>query len=284
LAFPGASRTSFKRIEKTTAHPVVRRGGDTHAPESASRDAFQSSLPGLHQAPLMGFPKNAPPSVSALVVHSCFDPRYHPGVSALAHPCQGVSLVPSPWFSTTLAVCSVESLAGLLRPAADHGVRRVGVWASATEVTRTLSFPRRRTLRSLSTPAASPPLLFRTTALLDSCPPVVHHLEVVRLQGFLPRVGFAGAFGVSTSVPAQLPWVSPSNPSGWPRSGSLPTRRSFDSRRGVEARRAERVRLLLSRAASRRWELHWAPSRAHPLKGRSCRASNQDRPGGIRRR
>jgi hypothetical protein len=45
----------------------------TNDPESASQDAFLSSLPGSHQAPLMGFPKNAPPSGSALVVHSCFE-------------------------------------------------------------------------------------------------------------------------------------------------------------------------------------------------------------------
>jgi hypothetical protein len=48
------------------------------------------------------------------------------GLSASARPCQGTSPVPSPWFSTTLAVFSVESLAGFLHPAADHGVRRVG--------------------------------------------------------------------------------------------------------------------------------------------------------------
>lgn len=45
----------------------------THDPASTSQDAFLSSLLGSHQAPLMGFPKNAPPSGSALVVHSCFE-------------------------------------------------------------------------------------------------------------------------------------------------------------------------------------------------------------------
>jgi hypothetical protein len=53
--------------------PVDRRSGRTHEQKSTSQDAFLSSLPGSHQAPLMGFPKNAPPSGSALVVHSCYE-------------------------------------------------------------------------------------------------------------------------------------------------------------------------------------------------------------------
>jgi len=56
------------------------------------------------------------------------------GLSASACPRQGTSHVPSSWFSTTLAVFSVESLASILHLAADHGVRRVGACSWTTEM------------------------------------------------------------------------------------------------------------------------------------------------------
>jgi len=69
---PSCSEVAFRNFGTTTALQVTVETA-THDPESTSRDAFLSSLPGLHQAPLMGFPKNAPPSGWALVVHSCFE-------------------------------------------------------------------------------------------------------------------------------------------------------------------------------------------------------------------
>jgi hypothetical protein len=157
--------------------------------ESASRDAFLSFLPGMSQAPLLGFPKIAPPSDWAFDVHSCLRfPWLSPWIPfASARLCQRTSLVPSSWFPTTLTVYSVESLAGLLRPAADHGVRRV-LDSTRRMPKHSPSFllSRRVTLRSISTSVA---VHHVSMALLDSCPLVVHHLRMARLQGFAPRRG-----------------------------------------------------------------------------------------------
>jgi hypothetical protein len=170
--------------------PVDRRSGRTHEQKSTSRDAFLSSWPGFLQAPLMGFPKNAPPSDWALVVYSCSESLgLTPlGLFASARLCQRTSPVPSSWFPTTLAVSSVESPAGLLRPAADHGVRHVT--DSKRKVPKhptKLLLPRRSTLRSLSTPVAVQRV---STVLLDPCPHAVHRPKTARLQGFTPRGGF----------------------------------------------------------------------------------------------
>jgi hypothetical protein len=183
-------------------HSLTRgccRSNISDDPESASRDAFLSSLPGSLQAPLMGFPKIAPPSVSALDVHSCsVPPRLSPRFRlASARSRQGAGPVPPSWFPTTLTVSSVVRLAGLLHPAADPGVRRVAVsLARVPRHLRVCDLPRRSTLRSLSTPAAVRRV---STVLPDACPPAVHRffflfrVKPARLQGFSPRDGFTGS-------------------------------------------------------------------------------------------
>jgi len=256
LAFPGASRTSLKRFEKTTACPVVRRSGDTHAPESASRDASLSSLPGLHQAPLMGFPKNAPPSDSALVVHSCLDSfGFHLGFLGFGPPLPGGE-------SRSVFVV-FHHLGGLLhRESRGFVAPRSRSWGSPRWGWCQSHRGDSNILLS-ATPNPSKSLharSFSTAPFQDDGSP--GFLPSCRspfgdgsASGLSSAVGFVRRLSVSTLRPTQLPWVSPSNSSGWPYSGSHSTRRSADSRRGDEARRAEQVRLLLSRAASRRWEL-----------------------------
>lgn len=77
-----------------------------------------------------------------------------------------------------------------------------------------LAFPRRLTLRSISTAAAIHQVPSRFPVLLDTCPPAVCCSKTDQLQGFTPQRGFARFFGVATLYHAQLPWVSPSNSSG----------------------------------------------------------------------
>jgi hypothetical protein len=73
-------------------------------------------------------------------------------VCASACSCRETGLVPSSRFLAVLMVCSAESLAGLLHPAANHGVRRVSglfqgsLAGSVTEVVPTGA----STLRSFS--------------------------------------------------------------------------------------------------------------------------------------
>jgi hypothetical protein len=99
----------------------------------AFEDAFGVSLPGFHQAPLMGFSKTAPPSTHAHEVHSCVQPRRLPGwVSRFGPPLPRADPVPSSRFLTALTVYSVVRAAGFLHPAADHGVHRVQVPRSAS--------------------------------------------------------------------------------------------------------------------------------------------------------
>jgi hypothetical protein len=81
------------------------------------------------RAPLLGFPKIAHPSTPASCVHSCTGPSCEVAFTfrlcASACSCHGSGPVPPSRFLTVLMVCSAESLAGLLHPAANPWVRRV---------------------------------------------------------------------------------------------------------------------------------------------------------------
>jgi len=92
----------------------------------ALEGAFRLSWPGLHQAPLLGFSKIAPPSTWTREVHSGSDSSRFPvggrnfgPLLPLAGP------VPSSRFLAVLTGFSISNLAGLLHPAADPGVHRV---------------------------------------------------------------------------------------------------------------------------------------------------------------
>jgi hypothetical protein len=77
------------------------------------------------------------------------------GVSAC--PCQKAGPVPSSWFFTTWTVCSIADPAGLLHPAADHGVHRVLALASSTlQSEKQLSFHDASPFEAFPSPAAIP--------------------------------------------------------------------------------------------------------------------------------
>lgn len=117
-----------------------------------------------------GCSKIASPSTWAACVHSCVSPRMgvgHLRVRASARPCQRSSPVPPSRFLTALMVFSAGCLAGLLRPAADPGVRRV-----SGRFTGLLSVPR----CVPSSPAPGPSKLFP-------------RLQPYPLQGLLPSCG-----------------------------------------------------------------------------------------------
>jgi hypothetical protein len=81
----------------------------------------------------MGFSKTAPPSTYAHDVHSCVHSRRLPGSGArFGLPLPRTGPVPSSRFLTALTAFSVMHAAGLLHPAADHGVHRVRVPRSAS--------------------------------------------------------------------------------------------------------------------------------------------------------
>jgi hypothetical protein len=98
----------------------------------------------------MGFSKTAPPSTYVHDVHSCVRPHQLPGsVSRFGPPLPGAGPVPSSRFLTALTAFSVTHAAGLLHPAADHGVHRVRVPRSASRPPDELP-PRCFTLRRVS--------------------------------------------------------------------------------------------------------------------------------------
>jgi hypothetical protein len=141
----------------------------------AFEDAFGVSRPGFHQAPLLGFSKTAPPSTHALDVHSRVRPFRLPGrVSRFGLPLPGTSRVPPSRFLTALTAFSVVRAAGLLHPAADPGVHRVGSSALALRPGERPS--RCVTLRRVSL-ASSLPLS------PGSCPLIVRHPRTARSRG-----------------------------------------------------------------------------------------------------
>lgn len=81
----------------------------------------------LSRASLLGLSKVSPPSTWLLRVHSRTDRNLFFG-SGLPRP----ELVPSLPFLWASTVCSAHQLAGLLRPAADHGVRHVSGWMTVS--------------------------------------------------------------------------------------------------------------------------------------------------------
>lgn len=80
------------------------------------------------RASLLGLSKSSPPSTWLLRVHSRPDRNPIFG-SGLPRP----GLVPSLPFLWASTAFSAHQLAGLLRPAADHGVRHVSGWMTVSE-------------------------------------------------------------------------------------------------------------------------------------------------------
>jgi hypothetical protein len=120
----------FVRIRKVSTWVLqlsVPRGATSSVLPSIWRSKTHQSLsPGLHQAPLLGFPKIAPPSTWDQDIHSCsFSYRFPDGGRGFGLLLPRAGPVPSSRFLTALTVYSVSILAGLLHPAADPGVHRV---------------------------------------------------------------------------------------------------------------------------------------------------------------
>jgi hypothetical protein len=78
------------------------------------------------------------------------------------------------------------------------GSSRCGFDASGVETPNGLLLPQRQTLRRISTLVA---VHHVSMVLLDTCPLVVRHGEVVRLQGFSPRAGSRATGGLAVSSP-----------------------------------------------------------------------------------
>jgi hypothetical protein len=127
----------------------------------------------------MGFSKTAPPSAHARDVHSCVRPSRLPGrISRFGLPLPRTGPVPPSRFLTALTGFSVARAAGLLHPAADHGVHRVRRPRDLA-VSRTSS-----TVRDPSKgfPHQQPP------AFPGSCPLIVRHPRMARSRGLAPLV------------------------------------------------------------------------------------------------
>jgi hypothetical protein len=165
----------------------------------AFEDAFRLSLPGLHQAPLLGFSKTIPPSTWILDVHSgSFLPVARVNFASV-YPCQGVDLVPPPRFFTAWTVFSVVDLAGLLHPAADPGIHRVPAFSGSSCDSPVLSFHDASPFEAFSSPAA-----FRSLRSLPSYRspskdgPISGSFSagrVRRLSHVLPHVEARGSLG-----------------------------------------------------------------------------------------
>jgi len=104
--------------------------------------------PAFHRTPLMGFVKDSPPPTSQ---GESTPERTVARSSVRCVPSR--ALVPSLPFHPTPTVFSSPCLAGLLHPAASHGVRRVSMFAGGTRG------PTRR-MRCISSTAQYPSKLF----------------------------------------------------------------------------------------------------------------------------
>lgn len=107
-------------------------------------------------------------------------------------------------FHPTPTVYASPCLAGLLHPAASHGVRRVSIFAGETRgLTRRLRSisPTAHALRSFSLASSHPSQ--------DSYPLTVGHPKMVWFQGFTPLVSPWPPARVATRRRSMLPWVSP---------------------------------------------------------------------------
>lgn len=147
----------------------------------AFEDAFGLFPPGLHQAPLLGFSKTIPPSTQIHDVHSRFQPPVALRFSTSACLCQKTSPVPSSRFLTALPVFSVVDSAGLLHPAADHGIHRVAVFLLQPRGFRIPTFHD-------ASPFEAFPSSVAGRSLRLSCPPTVRSPRKVRFQGFSPLI------------------------------------------------------------------------------------------------
>jgi hypothetical protein len=190
------------------------RGRSLRSPDGlALEDAFVVSRPGFHQAPLMGFSKTAPPSTHARDVHSCVRTSRLPvRFSRFGLPLPGTGPVPPSRFLTALTGYSVAHAAGLLHPAADHGVHRV----QRPSKPRGLGEqpPRCLTLRRVSL-ASSHPLS------PGSCPLIVRHPRMARSRGLAPLVESVASSSCCHAKEPDPPlglssYISrPSHPSAW---------------------------------------------------------------------
>lgn len=126
----------------------------------------------------MGFPKIALPSTKTNDVHSCVPLPVARTVQRFGLLLPRTGHVPTSWFLTTLPDFSVVNPAGLLRPAADHGVHRVSTLSRIPRGLQLSGLPRRSTLRSFSLASSHP--------LPGFYPHTVDLPKKTRSQGFCP--------------------------------------------------------------------------------------------------
>jgi hypothetical protein len=201
---------------------------------------------------------------------------------ALPHACLG----PPSWFLTTLTGCSSGSFAGLLHPAADHGVHRVAAPPCHLPVVGRRAFPtvphppelsplaqqarrHRRTLPPRRQPGCEPCSTSRPCSTRESValPPRCRGAAPVALMGFPflePRACRLVAAGT------EVPRYAPEGASGRPSlRASSPPRRRRRLRRALRAPRASRP---ASRPPSAGWLARQTPagvSSPAPRGGRS---------------
>jgi hypothetical protein len=120
--------------------------------------------------------RTAPPSTSRSESSPAAVPRDEGFGAGLPGPAHG----PPSWFLTTLTGCASERFAGLLHPAADHGVHRVAAPPSHLPVPGRELSPRCSTLQSLPLPRSHS----RVTAA--ALPPRGHQVRTwTRLEALL---------------------------------------------------------------------------------------------------
>jgi len=157
--------------------------------------------------PLLWFSKDRP----STDIHTSRPVQSPPERGFLGLMLPSIRHLPSLSFLPTSTVYSANCSAGLLHPAASHGVRAVSSWASLP-LCHHISWSSRPFPSSLLTPFEAFPSLKAVPRHRGRCHPAVassHRFQCASAQpyGFTPSSSPLSAIGVSADDPPLLPWA-----------------------------------------------------------------------------